>query len=55
LMDLARSNGVLEFHAVPEGNFEELKKAAMEKKKAARDRLTEKGRGTGDLWYAEMK
>jgi coenzyme F420 hydrogenase subunit beta len=55
LMDLARSKGVLEFRDVPEGNFEELKKAAMEKKKGARERVQEKGRGTDDLWYAEIK
>lgn len=55
LMDLARSKGVLEFREVPEGNFEELKKAALEKKKGARDRVQEKGRRTDELWYAKIK
>ncbi len=55
LLDLARSKGVLEFHDVPEGNLGELKKAALEKKKTALERIKEKGRTTGDLLYAEMK
>jgi len=55
LIELAKSKGVLEFREVPKGNLDELKKAAMEKKSSARNRLKEKGRGTGDLWYAELK
>jgi coenzyme F420 hydrogenase subunit beta len=55
LIELAKSKGILEFREVPEGNFEELKKAALDKKKGALKRLEEKGRGTGELWYAEKK
>jgi coenzyme F420 hydrogenase subunit beta len=55
LLELARSKGVLEFREVPEGNLGELKKAALEKKKAALERIKEKGRGTGDRLYAEIK
>jgi coenzyme F420 hydrogenase subunit beta len=51
LLELARSKGVLEFHEVPKGNLDELKKAAKEKKTAALDRLKEKGRGTGEILY----
>jgi coenzyme F420 hydrogenase subunit beta len=51
LLELARSKGVLEFHEVPEGNLEELKKAALEKKTVALERLKEKGRGTGEILY----
>jgi coenzyme F420 hydrogenase subunit beta len=51
LMDLARKKKVLEFREVPKGNFEELKNAALEKKKGALDRLREKGRGTGEMLY----
>jgi coenzyme F420 hydrogenase subunit beta len=39
LLDLARAKGVLEFREVPEGVFEDLKKAAREKKEAAREKL----------------
>jgi coenzyme F420 hydrogenase subunit beta len=42
LLELARAKGVLEFRDVPEGVFEDLKKAAREKKKTALDRLAEK-------------
>jgi coenzyme F420 hydrogenase subunit beta len=55
LLELARSKGVLEFREVPAGNLEELKNAALEKKKGALDRLREKGRQTDDLLYAEGK
>jgi coenzyme F420 hydrogenase subunit beta len=51
LMELARSKGVLEFREVPQGNLEELKQAAREKKKAALERIKEKGRGTGKVLY----
>ncbi len=51
LLDLARSKGVLEFRDVPAGNLEELKNAALEKKKGALERLGEKGRGTGEMLY----
>ena len=39
LLELARGRGVLEFRAVPEGNLEKLKAAALGKKRAAEDRI----------------
>jgi coenzyme F420 hydrogenase subunit beta len=53
LIDLARTKGVLEFRKVPEGNFEELKKAAVEKKKAALFRLMEKSGNPKKLIYLD--
>ena len=44
LLELARAKGVLEFREVPKGVLEDLKKAAMEKKQTALDRLTEKNK-----------
>jgi coenzyme F420 hydrogenase subunit beta len=51
LLELARSRGVLEFREAPEGNLEELKQAAREKKKGALERIKDKGRGTGEILY----
>lgn len=45
LLDLARRRGVLEFRAVPEGNLERLKAAALGKKRAA----SASGAGAADL------
>jgi coenzyme F420 hydrogenase subunit beta len=53
LIDLARTKGVLEFREVPEGNFAELKKAAVEKKKNALSRLREKSGNPEDLIYLD--
>lgn len=53
LMDLAKAKGVLEFHEVPEGNFAELKKAAVEKKKGALGRLIEKSGHSDNLIYLD--
>jgi coenzyme F420 hydrogenase subunit beta len=51
LLDLAKSKGLLEFREVPEGVLADLKKAAGEKKKGARERLEKKGRGAGEILY----
>jgi coenzyme F420 hydrogenase subunit beta len=53
LMELGRAKGILEFHEVPEGNFAELKKAAVEKKKGALGRLIEKSGHLDNLIYLE--
>ncbi|MBN1381479.1 MAG: Coenzyme F420 hydrogenase/dehydrogenase, beta subunit C-terminal domain [Deltaproteobacteria bacterium] len=53
LLELARSKNVLEFRDVPEGNFDELKKAAVEKKKGAIERLREKSGQPNDLIYLD--
>lgn len=53
LMDLARARGVLEFREVPEGNFAELKRAAVEKKKGALGRLIEKSGHIDNLIYLD--
>jgi len=39
LVQMAREKGVLEFRDVPEGNLERLKKASLNKKKAAKENL----------------
>jgi len=53
LIDLARSKGVLEFRKVTEGCFEELKKAAVEKKKVALSRLMQKSGSPEELIYLD--
>lgn len=40
LLELARSRGVLEFRAAPEGNLEKLKAASLGKKRAAASRIS---------------
>ena len=51
LIELARSRGLLEFRDVPEGNLERLKKASMNKKRAAVKNLREKSGNPEDLLY----
>lgn len=53
LLDLARTNGILEFHKVPENSFADLKQAAVEKKKGALGRLIEKSGRTDNLIYLD--
>jgi coenzyme F420 hydrogenase subunit beta len=51
LLDLARQKGVLEFKEVPSGNLAKLKRAAQNKKRAARENLAQKFRGREELIY----
>ncbi|MFH1079048.1 MAG: Coenzyme F420 hydrogenase/dehydrogenase, beta subunit C-terminal domain [Pseudomonadota bacterium] len=51
LLRLAKEKGVLEFHDIPPGSLETLKKAAMKKKKTAVNRLKEKSGSDDDLLY----
>jgi coenzyme F420 hydrogenase subunit beta len=53
LLMLARSRGLLEFHDVPEGNLEKLKKASINKKKRAIKNLIEKSGNQKDLLYLD--
>jgi len=53
LMETARIKGVLEFHNVPDGNFAELQKAAVEKKKGALGKLIEKSGRPDNLVYLD--
>ncbi|MBN1665261.1 MAG: Coenzyme F420 hydrogenase/dehydrogenase, beta subunit C-terminal domain [Deltaproteobacteria bacterium] len=53
LMERARAKGILEFHDVPEGNFAELKKAAVEKKKGALGQIIKKSGDSNNLIYLD--
>jgi hypothetical protein len=56
LLELARSRGVLEFRAVPEGNLEKLEAASLGKKRAAKDRLSRMPvRGSGRRAEAQVR
>jgi len=55
LLDLARSRGLLEFRDMPEGNLERLKKASMNKKRAALERLKELSGSPRDLIYLDSQ
>lgn len=55
LMALARNSGTLEFHDVPTGNLEMLKKAAWEKKRTALKNLVEKSGSADDLIYLDAR
>jgi len=55
LIELAKKGRVLEFRSVPEGNFDKLKQAAMEKKKRAVVNLIEKSGSNRDLIYLDCK
>ena len=53
LLELARARGVLEFRDMPEGNFARLKKASMNKKRAAVKNLVDKSGNPKDLLYLD--
>jgi coenzyme F420 hydrogenase subunit beta len=53
LMDLARARKVLEFREMPEGNLERLKKASLNKKRAALQNLAQMSRNPEDLLYLD--
>ena len=55
LLDLARRQGILVFREVPEGNLDELKKAAWEKKKLSLRRLIEKSGSEDNLLYLDHR
>lgn len=51
LIDLARSRGLLEFRDIPEGNWEKLKRASVNKKRAAIQNLVQRSGSSQDLLY----
>ena len=53
LLELARSRRVLEFRDMPEGNLARLKKASMNKKRAAVKNLADKSGNPKDLLYLD--
>ena len=53
LIEKAKEKGVLEFHEVPEGNLERLKKASMSKKRTAVANLQKLSGTAGDLVYLD--
>jgi coenzyme F420 hydrogenase subunit beta len=55
LLDLARERGILAFREVPPGNLDELKRAALEKKKAAIRHLIEKSGSADNLIYLDHR
>ncbi|MDI6755692.1 MAG: Coenzyme F420 hydrogenase/dehydrogenase, beta subunit C-terminal domain [Thermodesulfobacteriota bacterium] len=55
LMDLARSRGLLEFRDMPEGNWEKLKNASVNKKRAAIQNLVQRSGSTQDLLYLDYQ
>lgn len=55
LLELARRKGVLLFREVPPGNLDELKRAALEKKRAALRYLREKSGRDDDLLYLDRR
>ena len=46
---------LLEFHKIPEGNLERLKKASMNKKRGAVQKLTERSGNPKDLLYLDSQ
>jgi coenzyme F420 hydrogenase subunit beta len=55
LLDLARSRKVLEFREMPEGNLERLKKASLNKKRAALQNLAQMSGNPEDLLYLDRQ
>ena len=55
LLERARSRGVLEFRDMPEENLARLKKASMNKKRAAVKNLADKSGDPKDLLYLDWK
>lgn len=55
LLDTARARGILEFHEVPEGSLDMLKRAAAAKKKEALKNLAEKSGNARDLLYLDAR
>jgi len=55
LLDLARSRKVLEFREMPEGNLERLKKASLNKKRAALQNLAQMSGNPEDLLYLDSR
>jgi len=55
LLDLARSRGLLEFRDMPEGNLERLKKASMNKKRGAVQKLIQMSGSPNDLLYLDYE
>jgi coenzyme F420 hydrogenase subunit beta len=53
LLELARSRRVLEFRDMPEGNLARLKRASMNKKRAAVKNLADKSGNPKDLLYLD--
>jgi coenzyme F420 hydrogenase subunit beta len=54
-MDLARSRKVLEFREMPEGNLERLKKASLNKKRAALQNLAQMSGSPEDFLYLDSR
>ena len=55
LLELARSRRVLEFRDMPEGNLARLKRASMNKKRAAVKNLADKSGNPKDLLYLDSQ
>jgi len=55
LLELARSRKVLEFREMPEGNLERLKKASLNKKRAALQNLAQMSGNPEDLLYLDSQ
>ena len=55
LIQLARILGLLEFHDMPEGNLEKLKKASVNKKKSALRNLADKSGKPDNLLYLDCQ
>lgn len=55
LIDLARSRGLLEFRDIPEGNWEKLKRASVNKKRAAIQNLVQRSGSSQDLLYLDYQ
>jgi coenzyme F420 hydrogenase subunit beta len=55
VLDLARSQGLLEFRDMPEGNLQKLKAASANKKRTAVKNLGVKSGNPGDLLYLDCE
>ena len=55
LLDRARSRGLLEFREMPDGNLERLKKASLNKKRTALQKLAQMSGNPQDLVYLDCQ
>ncbi|MBU1206199.1 MAG: Coenzyme F420 hydrogenase/dehydrogenase, beta subunit C-terminal domain [Proteobacteria bacterium] len=55
LIDLARSRGLLELRDIPEGNWEKLQRASVNKKRAAIQNLVQRSGSSQDLLYLDYQ
>jgi coenzyme F420 hydrogenase subunit beta len=55
LLDRARARGLLEFRDMPDGNLERLKKASLNKKRAALQNLAQMSGNSEDLLYLDSQ